>query len=99
MKSKIFLLMLISVLFFGVFSGVLTEICNAEDRDYNISIEDTTYEVIKIDDYNMYLCRKSLMYIMGTTVDYKEDIMGSRFDFTNDQIDSKCGCGTSVNFK
>lgn len=50
MKSKIFLLMLISILFFGVFSGVLTEICNAEGRDYNISIEDTTYEVIKIDD-------------------------------------------------
>ena len=56
-------------------------------------------EIIKIDDYNMYLCGKSLMYIMGTTVDYKEDIMGSRFDFSSEQIDSKCGCGTSVNFK
>lgn len=40
----------ISILFFGVFSGILTEICNAEDRDYNISIGDATYEVIKIDD-------------------------------------------------
>ena len=39
------------------------------------------------------------MYIMGTNIDYKEDIMGSRFDFTSKQIDSKCGCGTSVNFK
>ena len=56
-------------------------------------------EVIKIDDYNIYLCGKSLMYIMGTNIDYKEDIMGSRFDFTSKQIDSKCGCGTSVNFK
>ena len=55
--------------------------------------------IIEIDDYNMYLCNKSLMYIIGTNIDYKEDIMGSRFDFSSEQIDSKCGCGTSVNFK
>lgn len=39
------------------------------------------------------------MYIIGTNIVYKEDIMGSRFDFTNDNISNKCGCGTSVNFK
>ena len=50
-------------------------------------------------DKNLYLCNKSLMFLIGTKIDYKEDIMGSRFDFTNDQIDSKCGCGTSFNFK
>jgi Fe-S cluster assembly iron-binding protein IscA len=50
-------------------------------------------------DKYLYLCNKSLMYIIGTKVDYIEDIMGSRFDFSNDQIYSKCGCGTSVNFK
>ena len=48
---------------------------------------------------NLYLCNKSLMFILGTKIDYIEDIMGSRFDFKNDLIDSKCGCGTSVNFK
>ena len=48
---------------------------------------------------NLYLCNKSLMFILGTKIDYIEDIMGSRFDFKNEQIDSKCGCGTSVNFK
>ena len=47
----------------------------------------------------MYLCGKSLLHIIGTNIDYKEDIMGSRFDFSSEQIDSKCGCGTSVNFK
>ena len=31
-------------------------------------------------------------------VDYKEDMMGSRFDFINDKIMGKCGCGTSFNF-
>lgn len=55
-------------------------------------------EVIRFDDYNLYLCNKSLLYLIGTNIDYKTDIMGSRFDFSNDKISSKCGCGTSVNF-
>tara|TARA_Y100000591_G_scaffold333264_1_gene375136 strand:- start:6603 stop:6962 length:360 start_codon:yes stop_codon:yes gene_type:complete len=48
---------------------------------------------------NLYLCNKSLMYIIGTKIDYKDDIMGSRFDFQNKNMDSKCGCGTSFNLK
>ena len=48
---------------------------------------------------NLYLCNKSLMFLIGTNIDYIEDIMGSRFDFKNDNIESKCGCGTSFNFK
>ena len=56
-------------------------------------------EVIKIDNTNIHLCGTSLMYLMGTHIDYKKDIMGEKFDFTNDNISSKCGCGTSFNFK
>ena len=56
-------------------------------------------EHINIDNYNLYLCNKSFMWLLGTKIDYIEDIMGSRFDFQNDNIDSKCGCGTSFNFK
>lgn len=59
----------------------------------------TLDEVYKLDDKTLYLCNKTLMYIIGTKVDYKDDIMGSRFDFKNDNMDSKCGCGTSFNFK
>ena len=39
------------------------------------------------------------MFLLGTKIDYIEDIMGSRFDFQNPAIESKCGCGTSFNFK
>jgi iron-sulfur cluster assembly accessory protein len=56
-------------------------------------------ELYKLDDKNLYLCNKSLMYIIGTKIDYKDDIMGSRFDFKNDNMKNKCGCGTSFNFK
>lgn len=56
-------------------------------------------EIIKLDSYNLYLCNKSLMFLLGTHIDYIEDIMGNRFDFQNKNIDTKCGCGTSFNFK
>tara|TARA_Y100000741_G_scaffold14141_1_gene11179 strand:+ start:1698 stop:2033 length:336 start_codon:yes stop_codon:yes gene_type:complete len=56
-------------------------------------------ETFKLDNYNLYLCNNSLMFLLGTEIDYIEDIMGSRFDFKNTNIDSKCGCGTSFNFK
>ena len=78
--------------------------CNGYNHIFKILNEDkkpNKYdEKYKIDkEHNLYICNKSLMFIIGTTIDYKEDIMGSRFDFKNDNINSKCGCGTSVNFK
>ena len=56
-------------------------------------------EYILDDNHNLYLCHKSLFHLFGTRIDYLEDIMGSRFDFQNKNIESKCGCGTSFNFK
>jgi iron-sulfur cluster assembly accessory protein len=77
--------------------------CNGFSYKFKILKEDQKPhkldEIVKIDDYNMYICGKSLIYIIGTNIDYKEDMMGPRFDFSSKQIDSKCGCGTSVNFK
>ena len=56
-------------------------------------------EIFKLDSANLYLCNNSLMWLIGTHIDYIEDIMGSRFDFKNQNQESKCGCGTSFNFK
>jgi iron-sulfur cluster assembly accessory protein len=56
-------------------------------------------EVYNLGKKNLYICNKSIMFIIGTEIDYIEDIMGSRFNFKNQLIESKCGCGTSFNFK
>jgi len=61
--------------------------------------QDKLDEIVKIDNTNIHICGRSMMYIMGTHIDYKTDIMGDRFDFKNENISSKCGCGTSFNFK
>ena len=39
------------------------------------------------------------MPILGTKIDWKEDIMGESFHFDNPMAQSKCGCGTSFNSK
>ena len=72
---------------------------------YNFKILETDTKPHKLDEecnidgYRLFLCNKSIMYLIGMKVDYVDDIMGSRFDFKNDNIQSKCGCGTSFTFK
>ena len=77
--------------------------CNGFSYKFKILQEDKKPhhldEVHPLDNYNLYLCNRSFMWLLGTRIDYKEDIMGSRFDFQNSNIDTKCGCGTSFNFK
>src|SRR5258706_12488131 len=37
----------------------------------------------------------SLQYLAGTTVDYVEGLQGAGFKFTNPNVKSTCGCGSS----
>mgnify|MGYP003632978514 CR=1 FL=1 len=38
---------------------------------------------------------KSLLYLGGTTVDFKDEIMGRGFVFGNPNATTSCGCGSS----
>ena len=38
---------------------------------------------------------KSHLYVDGTTVDFKDELMGRGFVFTNPNATSTCGCGSS----
>jgi len=38
---------------------------------------------------------KSYLYLNGTSIDYKDEIMGSGFVFNNPNSTSTCGCGSS----
>jgi iron-sulfur cluster insertion protein len=37
----------------------------------------------------------SMQYLQGSTIDYKEELMGSNFVISNPQAQSTCGCGSS----
>ena len=56
-------------------------------------------ELFKTDAGNTFvISAESVMFLLGTTIDYKKDIMGSFFDIVNPNAKSSCGCGVSVNF-
>lgn len=38
---------------------------------------------------------KSLLYLNGVTVDFRDEIMGRGFVFNNPNASSSCGCGSS----
>lgn len=38
---------------------------------------------------------KSYLYLNGTTIDFRDEIMGRGFVFDNPNASSKCGCGSS----
>ena len=56
-------------------------------------------EIIKRPNYNIVVCGKSLIHILGTEINWKKDIMGQSFEFNNPMALSKCGCGTSFSSK
>lgn len=56
-------------------------------------------EVVKLDGYEIHVCNSSLIHLLGTHIDWKEDIMEQKFVFENPMAQSKCGCGTSFSSK
>jgi len=51
--------------------------------------------VYDFDGVNVYIDPKSLIYLHGMTLDYKESLMQSGFVFENPNAKKNCGCGTS----
>lgn len=59
---------------------------------------DTKTELDKQFDCNgvrVVVDQMSLMYLMGTEIDYVESLQGAGFKFNNPNVKSTCGCGSS----
>jgi len=54
--------------------------------------EDT---VLEQDGLKILIDEKSRSILEGTTIDYKNDLSGGGFEFSNPQAKRTCGCGTS----
>ena len=52
-------------------------------------------ELVKIDELKLKVDSSSILHLLGTEIDWTEDIMGNRFVFNNPNADFKCGCGSS----
>lgn len=52
-------------------------------------------EVLEHRGIRILIDSKSLLYLTGTEIDYKDEMMGSGFVFKNPNATSTCGCGSS----
>ena len=55
-------------------------------------------EIIKANQGQLVVDPTSIMFLMGTEIDYETAIFGQMFKITNPNAVSACGCGTSVDF-
>ncbi|MEM7228914.1 MAG: iron-sulfur cluster assembly accessory protein [Planctomycetota bacterium] len=59
------------------------------DGDGGVAVETQSVTVKVICD------PKSYLYLNGTTIDFKDEIMGRGFVFNNPNANNTCGCGSS----
>jgi iron-sulfur cluster assembly protein len=51
--------------------------------------------IFQFEDVEVYVDPKSMIFLDGMTLDYKESLMHSGFAFDNPHATKSCGCGTS----
>ena len=67
---------------------------------YEFTFDDKKEEddfVIEKDSIKVFVDSMSAQYLMGATLDYKEEKFNSQFVITNPEVKSTCGCGSSFN--
>ena len=68
---------------------------------YDWTLEDAPEdgdEIINIPNGKFLIDSASILYLIGSTVDYKKEVFGSYFSIENPASTSSCGCGESVGF-
>jgi len=51
--------------------------------------------IVELDSFKLAVDTISMQYLEGATIDYKQDLMESRFVIQNPNSTGSCGCGSS----
>ena len=65
---------------------------------YDIAFDDTVTEqddVFEDQGVKVIIDRKSLLYLLGTTLEFSDGLNGKGFQFVNPNASRTCGCGES----
>jgi len=66
--------------------------------NYKLSFDDKVSEQDKVYDFDslkVVVEIRSLLYLMGMTLDYTGELLGGGFKFVNPNAKKSCGCGHS----
>lgn len=80
----------------GLRLGVLGGGCSGLSYQFKFDTKSRpTDNVFQFDGVEVFVDPKSMVYLDGMTLDYKESIIQSGFVFENPNAKKSCGCGTS----
>src|SRR5438445_13185942 len=80
----------------GLRLGVLGGGCSGLSYQFKFDTKPrATDKVYEFDDVKIFIDPKSMVFLDGMTLDYKESLMQSWFEFNNLTAKKSCGCGTS----
>ena len=80
----------------GLRLGVLGGGCSGLSYQFKFDVKPRpTDQVLNFDDVKVFIDPKSLVFLDGMTLDWKDSLMQSGFVFENPHAKKSCGCGTS----
>ncbi|MDX2268569.1 MAG: iron-sulfur cluster assembly accessory protein [Bryobacter sp.] len=80
----------------GLRLGVLGGGCSGLSYQFKFDTKARANDhVFDYDDVKVFVDPKSMLFLKGMTLDYKESLMQSGFVFENPNAQKSCGCGTS----
>ena len=80
----------------GLRLGVLGGGCSGLSYQFKFDTKPRPKDrVFDFDGVQVFVDPKSILYLHGMTLDYKESLMQSGFVFENPNAKKSCGCGTS----
>ncbi len=80
----------------GLVMGVKAQGCSGMKYYIDYATEKTeATDIVKVGDVDLYIDPVSVMYVLGTQIDYKESDLERGFVFNNPNESSRCGCGES----
>ena len=80
----------------GLRLGVLGGGCSGLSYQFKFDVQPRPKDsVFEFEGVKVFVDPKSLLYLSGLTLDYKESLMHSGFVFENPNAQKGCGCGTS----
>jgi iron-sulfur cluster assembly protein len=80
----------------GLRLGVLGGGCSGLSYQFKFDTRPrSTDHIFDYGDVQVWVDPKSILFLKGMTLDYKESLMQSGFAFENPNAQKSCGCGTS----
>ena len=69
--------------------------CSGLQYKVDFDVPKPTDKIFERDGAKLLVDMKSLLYLTGTELDYKDELMQSGFVFQNPNVKKACGCGAS----